>query len=174
MSARQAPPPGRWRRVAWAAAAALLLLPIAATRLTDEVAWDAADVAALAMLLGGVLGAMELAARADTGGAYRWGVGVAVAAAALLFWVNAAVGILGSEDEPANRAFYAVHATALAGALAARLRPRGMARAMAGAAAAQVLVFAVAWAAGWGFAGPLTLVFTALWLTSARLFHAAA
>ena len=34
--------------------------------------------------------------------AYRAAVGVAIAAAFILVWMNLAVGIIGSEDNPAN------------------------------------------------------------------------
>ncbi|NNE47821.1 MAG: hypothetical protein HKN37_14310, partial [Rhodothermales bacterium] len=60
------------------------------------------------------------------------------------------------------------------GALIARFEPQGMARAMVSAAGAQVLAFVIALAAGWGFTGPITLVFAALWLGSAMLFRRAA
>jgi hypothetical protein len=106
--------------------------------------------------------------------AYRAGAGVALLAALLLFWINGAVGIIGSEDNPANLMYGGILLVAACGALLARLRPGGMALAMKVTGIAQFAVFVVAWAAGWAFTGPITLFFYALWLTSARLFRKAA
>ena len=47
-------------------------------------------------------GTCELAARMTGNSAYRAAVGVAVAAAFILVWMNLAVGIIGTEDNPAK------------------------------------------------------------------------
>jgi len=124
----------------------------------------------LAILLAGAGGAFELAARASHRNAYRLAAAIAVAAGLLNIWINLAVGIIGSEDNPANLMFGAVLAVALAGVILARFRPAGMARAMVATAAAQLAVFVAALLAGLGFTGPITVFFTGLWLTSAWLF----
>jgi hypothetical protein len=169
----------RFRRLApWMIAALVLLLPLAAMRFTDEVDWDAADFAIMGALLLSVCGSYEAAARTTGDFAYRAAIAVALVAGFLLVWINLAVGIIGSEGDPANLIFAAVLAVAILGALAARLRPRGMARALAATALAQILACAVVLIAGWGFAGAngpwplvaLTGFFTALWLGSAWLF----
>ena len=43
-----------------------------------------------------------------TNTAYRWAVGVALAAAFILFWVNGAVGIIGADGDDANSMYYGV------------------------------------------------------------------
>ena len=48
----------------------------------------------------------------------------------LIVWLHGAVGIIGSEDNPANLLYFLVLLVVMAGALLARLRPRPMARAM--------------------------------------------
>lgn len=171
------------RIAAWGGAAALFLLPVAAEQLWDEMAWTAFDFVFWAVLLLVGLGAFELAMRSSPSWAYRAGAVVAIGAGFLLVWVNGAVGIIGSEDEPANLLYLGVLCLAIGGAIGAGARPRGMARAMAVTAVAQVLVGVLAltgrWAAGtepnWLYAiVGATGVFAAGWLLSAFLFRTAA
>jgi hypothetical protein len=118
----------------------ILLLPLLAMRLTNEVSWSAFDfVVAGALLFGSGL-AYEWIAGKGGNAAYRAAVGVAVAAALLLVWINLAVGIIGSENNPANAMYFAVVLVGVVGAAVARLRPRGMAWAMFASAFAQALV----------------------------------
>jgi hypothetical protein len=171
----------RSRKAVWGAAALILLLPLAAMRITGEMRWDAADFVVLGLMLGLACGGYELAARASESRAYRAGAGVALAGAFLLVWVNLAVGIIGHEDNPANLMFGGVLGVAILGTALARLRPAGMARALAATAVAQVSVGAVVLGAGLGADAPsfpgaivvLTGFFAAVWLFSARLFRKA-
>ena len=169
------------RIAAWAAAALLLLLPLVAMQFTDEVAWDVADFAFAGALLVGTGVTFELAARRTGNSAYRAAVGVALAAAFILIWVNGAVGIIGSEDNDANLMYGGVLAIGVIGALIARFESHGMARALFATALAQALVTVIALIAGLGspWSGPgeilfLNGFFVALWLTSAWLFRKAA
>ena len=161
----------RQRIAVWAGATALMALPVIAMR---GGLGDPSDFVFLAILLAVLGGAYELSARVPRRLAYRAAIGLALAAALLHSWVNLAVGIVGSEDNPANLIYYTVLAVAVAGALLARFQPDGMARAMTAAAVAQVLVFVAALASGLGFTGPVTVFFTGLWLLSASLFRKAA
>ena len=165
----------RWRIAAWAVAVALiLLLPLLAMQVTDEVAWDLADFAVAGALLFGAGLTYELVARKMGSIAYRAAVGIAVATALLLVWMNLAVGIIGNEDNPANLMYVGVLAVGLIGALIVRFQPRGMARALFATALALMLVAVIALLAGLGYTLILTGFFVALWLTSARLFRKAA
>lgn len=167
----------RWTRArmaGWGAAAALLLAPLVAMQFTGEVNWGWGDFLAAAILVGSTGLAFEFAARRSGRRAYRAATGVALAAAFVLVWANLAVGIIGSEDHPANRMFYGVLAVAFAGTLLARLQARGMARAMLATALAQLAVAVMALSAGFGFAGPVTVFFCALWLASGWLYRSAA
>ena len=114
----------RWRLAAWGTAAGLILLPLLAMQFTSEVKWGPEDFGfAIAMVVGiGVI--YELAARVSSNRAYRVAVGIALAAAFLLIWANAAVGIIGSEDNAVNLWFDAVPAIGLFGAAIARFRAR--------------------------------------------------
>jgi hypothetical protein len=172
----------RWRIAAWAVAALILLLPLVAMQFTDEVNWGVGDFVFAGALLIGTGLTYELAVRKQGDAAYRAAVGVALAAAFILVWVNAAVGIIGSEDENANLMYIGVLAVAIIGALIARFQPQGMAHAMFAAAFVQALVAVIALAAGWGSTGAswpldilgLTGFFVALFVVSAFLFRQAA
>jgi len=100
----------------------------------------------------------------------------------LLIWMNLAVGIIGSEDNPANMLYVGVLAVGIIGAGIARLRPRGMARTLFATAFAQMLVPVIAliiWRPSLeetpGIVGVFILnaFFAALFVVSAMLFHRA-
>jgi hypothetical protein len=174
------------------ATALILLLPLLAMQFTEEVAWTLFDFAFAGILLFSTGLAYELTARKGGTAAYRAAVGVALAAALLLVWVNGAVGIIGSEDNPANLMYLGVLAVGMIGAFIARLEPHGMARALFATALAQALVAVIALIAMemdpsfWGEAiraqGPSPVfqilgvngMFIALFLGPAGLFRTAA
>ena len=170
-----------WRMAAWGTAAVLLLLPVGAMQITDDVNWTLADLLFAGALMGGVGVSFELTVMMTASRAYRVAVAVALAAAFLLVWVTGAVGIIGSEDNPANMMFGGVLAVGIVGAIIARLRAHGMARALVATALAQALVAAIAIVGQLRLPAspPLELVglnalFAALWLMSAWLFRKAA
>ena len=164
------------------AAAFILLLPLLAMQITDEVVWDLADFAFAGALLVGTGLTYELAVRKMDNLAYRAAVGVALAAAFILVWVNLAVGLIGSENERANLMYIGVLAVGIMGAIIARSRPHGMARALFATALAQTLVTVIALVTGMHqYPGSsvseiliLNVFFVALWVGSALLFRNAA
>jgi hypothetical protein len=165
-----------WRLVGWGAAALLLLVPLLA-----NAPWTLSDFVFAGTVFALVGGTLELAVRKSGNGWYRGGVAVGLATAFLLVWINGAVGIIGSEDNPANLMFLAVILIAIAGAVVARFEAAGMARAMVVAAAAETLVGAIALVGRLGadeppfFPGVLLLIgfFAGTWLLSGYLFHRA-
>jgi hypothetical protein len=174
------------RLVVWAAVVAfILLIPLLAMQFTDEVVWDLADFIVMGGLLFGVGLAYELVARRSEKTVYRgaFGVGVGLAGAFLLFWVNGAVGIIGNEGQPANLMYGAVFAVGLIGSLMTRFKPRGMARTLFAAALTQMLVpvFALliwpppvtSWAPGVFGVFVLSAFFAMLFVVSALLFRRA-
>jgi hypothetical protein len=163
------------------AAAFILLLPLLAMQITDEVVWDLADFAVAGALLVGTGLMYGLAARKAGNIAYRAGVGVALAAAFILVWMNLAVGVIGTEDDLANLMYVGVLTVGIIGAIIARFRPHEMARALFATAFAQALVAVIALIFGLGspWSGPgeilaLNGFFVALFLGSALLFRHAA
>jgi hypothetical protein len=125
---------------------------------------------------------MELAVRKTGNAAYRTAAAVALTATFLLVWINATVGMIGSEQEDANLLYGGVLAVGLIGAAIARFRPGGLARAMAATAVAQAMVLVIAPISGAGSTAlvwspdvlVLTGFFAAMWLLSAWLFRKAA
>lgn len=163
------------------ATAFILLLPLLAMQFTDEVVWDLVDFAVAGVLVFGAGLTYELVARKAGNIAYRAAVGVAVAAALLLVWMNLAVGIIGNEENPANLMYIGVLAVGIVGVLIARFRSHGMARALLATALAQMLVGVIALLAGMDqYPGSsvseimnLNWFFVALFFVSALLFRRA-
>ena len=170
------------RLMVWAGVVALvLLMPLVAIQFTEEVNWSLFDFAYMGALLFGTGLAYELLVRkAENIPGYRAAVGVAVVAAFLLVWVNAAVGIIGDGEEDLANAMYVGGglAVGIMGALFGRFQPRGMARALCGTALTQILVAVIALVFGLGSSVPgwprdllmLTGFFATLWVGSAVLF----
>ena len=164
------------------ATAVLLLIPLVAMQFTEEVNWTSMDFVVAGFLLFGSGMAYVLVARSTTRLAGRAAACIAVAAALMLVWVNLAVGIIGSENNPANLMYAGVVAIEVIGIVAARLRPRGMAYALAATAVAQALVAVIALAGGLGATEPpgrlgilcLNGFFFALFAASAWLFQGTA
>ncbi len=164
--------PVRW--LVWGGAVALLLLPLVAMQFTAEVNWDGFDFLVMGGMLLTVCVAYEVSARIARSNAYMLAAGMAVGGAFMTVWANGAVGIIGSEDNPANAIFYWVLAFELIASLLVLFRARPMAWVMVGTAVAQLGVCVYAWMAGLGHVWVFTGVMCALWLASARLFREAA
>ena len=163
------------------AAATLLTVPLVAMQFTAEVNWSPFDFAFMGALVFGIGFSFELALTKTDDAAYRVAAGVALAAAFLLVWAGAGVGIIGVDGDPANLMYGGVLAVGTIGAAASRFRSRGMARTMVAAALAQAAIAAIAIVAGLGrpYSGVVELVlanvfFVALFLGSASLFAKAA
>lgn len=171
-------------RVAFATAL-LLLIPFVAMQFTREVVWTLSDFVFAAVVLFGAGLLFVLIARKWDNTAYRLAVGVGVAAGLLLVWANAAVGLVGSEHNPANLLYGSVLLVALIGAFVARFRPLGMSRAMFGAALTYAVVTLIAlfvWKPTGAAAEPqvglvnvlgINAVFAALWAVAGWLFRRA-
>jgi hypothetical protein len=113
--------------------------------------------------------------------ANRAALGVALAAAFILIWMNLAVGVIGTEDDRANLMYVGVLAIGVIGAIIADFRPDGMARALFATALAQAVVAAIAVIFGLGapWSEPREIVtlngfFVALFVGSALLVRYAA
>lgn len=138
-SAEIMPPRRNIIRLAWITASILAVL-LVGMQFSDEVDWSLFDFVAAGALLFGAGLTFELVARKSGNVAYRIATGLACAAALFLIWINLAVGIIGSEDNPANMLYLGVLMVGGIGVAAARLRPQGMARALFAMAVAQAVV----------------------------------
>jgi hypothetical protein len=160
-----------WRIIGWGIAALLLLLPLVA-----GAPWTASDYVFAAVMFGTVGLAFEFIVRKTarkTGSlVYRCGAIVAVVAAFLTIWLNAAVGMIGPEDNPYNLLFLGVPLVALAGSGVARFRPIGTAWAMLTAAAAQASLGGIGLMTDHR-GGIFSIAFAGLWLLAAGLFRKA-
>ncbi len=123
----------------------LLMIPAAAMLFQAEgFAWSPFDFVAMWVLIAGAVAAYRLVASKAPNRSYRFAAGIGVGTGLFLVWVNGAVGLIGSEDNPANALYGVVLAIGLLGAALARLRPAGMSRALFATAIAQFLVPVVA------------------------------
>ncbi|MDD4352421.1 MAG: hypothetical protein PHU71_05635 [Candidatus Gracilibacteria bacterium] len=174
--------PNTKRLIVWTVVLVLILLIPLAMQFTDEVQWGEALAYSLILLaLGGIY---ELWQWLKTHSKmYRLAFGIGLAGIFLLGWVSGAVGIIGSENNPANLMYWAVPAVGLVGSLISRFKPRGMAHTLFAVALVQILVPVYAllvWPAqsSWGNAGVigvfiLNSVFAMLFVVSAVLFRRA-
>lgn len=171
-----------WRVARWSIAVALLALPAIAMQFTSEVNWDETDFIVMGAMLAVALLGYEFLASRKARGAYRAGAAIAIGASFLLVWANLAVGMIGSEDNPYNLAYFMLLLGGLVGAVVVRLRAGGMARVLTAVAVGQLLIAGYALATGigstsenWprGVIAP-NIVFALIWLLSAWLFRRAA
>ena len=162
-----------WRIAGWSIPALLLLLPLVAMQFTREVNWTGSDFVFAAVLFGSVGLAFEFIVRKSSNLAYRLGAGVAVIAAFLTIWVNGAVGMIGSEDNPYNLLFGGVLLIALIGAVVAWFAPGGLALAMVVAAIAQGVLSAIGLSTD-PLGAAFSMAFVGPWLLAAALFWTAA
>jgi len=158
------------------ATALILLIPLLAFP-----AWSLFDFVFAGAIIFSTGLTYQLVTRRAGNMAYRFAVGVALAAAFILVWLNLAVGVIGTEDDLANLMYIRVLAVGITGAIIARFRPDAMAPALFATALAQALVAVIALIFGLGSAwsGPgeilaLNGFFVALFLGSAWLFRNAA
>lgn len=157
----------------WALAAGLVLLPLVAMQFTREVNWTAEDFVFAAVMIGGVGLLVELTVRRSRNFAYRAGALAALAAGFMTIWANAAVGMIGDEDNLYNLFFLGIVAAVLLGGFLVRFRASGMARVTGLAAVAQLAVSLAGLSADWR-GGIFAAGFAAIWLVSAALFAKAA
>ena len=164
------------------AAGLILLVPLLAMQITDEVAWSVSDFVVAGALLVTTRLMYDVAVRRASNVAYRAAAGVALGAALLLVWLIGAVGVVGEDGDPADLLYGAVLAAGIIGAIIARFRPEGMARALLAMALVQALVAVIALIAG-KHQAPISSVseivgvnglFVALFVGSAWLFRRAA
>jgi len=172
------------RLMYWAIAIlSILMIPLLAMQFTSEVNWSLSDFIIMGIILFSIGLAYELIARKSEKTVYRAAFGVALAGVFLLLWINGAVGIIGSEDNPANLMYGMVLIAGILGSFMSRLKSKGMMITLYVMALVQFLVPIVALNIGpanvsWGQAGVigvfvLNAFFTMIFVISAMLFQRA-
>ena len=161
----------------------ILMIPLVAMQFTSEVNWSLSDFIIMGIILFSIGLTYELIARKSKKTVYRAAFGVALAGVFLLLWVNGAVGIIGSEDHPANLMYGAVLIAGILGSFISRLKSKGMMITLFVMALFQFLVpiFALIFGpanASWGEAGVigvfvLNVFFIMVFVISAMLFRSA-
>lgn len=122
----------------------ILMIPLIAMQFTSEVNWTAFDFVAMGVMLFSAGLAYVLISKMRDNLAYRMGVGVAVVTGFVLVWMNLAVGLIGSEDNPLNQMYFGVLLIGVIGAVLSVFRPRGMMYALYATSLAQALVPVIA------------------------------
>ncbi len=162
-----------------------MLIPLTAKLVMADMLWTVSDFVAAGILLFGAGLTFVLIARLGDNTMYRLATGLAVAAGLLLVWVNLAVGLVGSEDNPVNLLYGLVLAVALIGSIVARFRPLGMSNAMFAASLTYVVITVIAlfiWKPSAEVTDPSVLrineivanaLFAAVWAVSGWLFRRA-
>lgn len=143
--------------------------------------WGPFDFVLMWVLLSGAGFAYAWLTRKTVALTYRLATGLALVSGFVLIWINGAVGLIGSEDNPANVLYGAVLLVGLIGAVIARFEPRGMSNALSVMALAQLLVPVIAlifwrhdFSPGVGPVIGLNACFAFLFIGSALLFRHAA
>lgn len=160
--------------------ASILMIPLVAMQFTDEVNWTFFDFVAAWILLFGTGLTYKLVSRRMNNFKYRSAVGLAVGTTLLVTWINLAVGIIGSENNPANDLYFGVILVGFSGAIIARFQPKGLAITMFVMASAQFLVPVIAlmiWKPDFGPGVVKVLIlngfFVMMYIGSALLFRSA-
>lgn len=162
------------RVAGWSTAALLLAAPAIAMQFEGSgVYWTSSDFVFAGVVFAMIGGLFELAARATRNISYRAAVVAAVAAVFLQLWITLAVGIIGSEDNPANWTYFAMVLAAMTATAVTLGKARPLGFAMWGLAALQV-AFCILHLVQGHITVVIDLFFAALFVLSARLFGRAA
>ena len=134
-----------WWFIGWGGAVALLATPFVAMQLhADGVNWSPGDFIFAAALFGVIGGSFELAVRLSPNRAYRGAAALALLGTFLVIWSNLAVGIVGSEHNPANQWFFAALLVGIGSGCIGRFRAIAMSIASMATALLLWIAYAIA------------------------------
>ena len=125
------------------ASGTVLSVPLIAMQFTDEVVWSLSDFIIAGLLLFSTIFTYKLITQQKNQIVYRLAVGFTLFAVLFLTWINLAVGIIGSENNPGNWMYSAVIVVIIIGAIFTRFQSFGMSLTMFLAAFTQILVTAI-------------------------------
>ncbi len=118
----------------------LLLIPFIAMQFSKEVNWSPFDFCVAGLLLFGTGLTYMLVSRRSSNTTFRFAVGLSVMASLMLIWINLAVGIIGSENNPINLMYGGVLLVGIIGGIISRLHARGLSLTLFSMAVAQMFV----------------------------------
>lgn len=118
----------------------LLSIPFTAMQFTEEVNWMFGDFLIMGVALFAIGGSYLLIASKSDKTAYKAASAVGLIGALLLFWVNAAVGIIGNENQDANFLFGVVFIVGAIGIIISNFKSKGLYFAMIAVSVTQALV----------------------------------
>jgi predicted membrane channel-forming protein YqfA (hemolysin III family) len=121
----------------------LLLVPLAAMQFTDEVIWTLSDFIFAGVMIFGSGLFYKFVTRQSKNILYKVAIGFGLLTGFFLIWVNLAVGIVGSEDNPANLMYFAVIGVGLIGSFISRFDSEKMEKVMYGMALTQGFIAAI-------------------------------
>lgn len=104
----------------------ILLIPFIAMQFTNEVNWSLFDFIIAAIFLFGAGLSYEFVTQRTNLTKYKVATGLAVVTTLILTWINLAVGMIGSERNPANLLYLAVPLIGMIGSVIVRFRSQGM------------------------------------------------
>lgn len=159
-------------------AAMLLIIPLTAKLFLEGFEWSGADFFAAWILFFSAGLTYRLVAGRIKNNMYRAAVGLAVFTGLFLIWSNLAVGLIGSEDNPANLMYLGVTAIGFFGAIISKFQPKKMAFVLFSLAFAHAVITGAAIIARLDLAPESSAVeilgvngfFAVLWIGSGLLF----
>jgi hypothetical protein len=104
----------------------LLLIPLIGQQFSAEVNWTLSDFVAAGTLLFGTGSAFVFISRMAQNSMYKVAGGLALITLLFLVWSNLAVGLIGSEDEPANLMYFGIVFIGILGSIFSRFKALGM------------------------------------------------
>lgn len=157
----------------------LLLVPLIAMQFDTGVNWTFSDFIFAFLMIFGTGTFYLFITRVSTSIAYKVATASAMGTGFFLIWSNMAVGIIGSEDNPVNLAYFLVIAAGLLSSAFVRFKVAMMKWVLFGLAALQVTITGVVLVGGFYSEPPSTILqilgvngfFTVLWLFSGLLFR---
>lgn len=170
------------RFIIWGTITTLIIMIILTKQFISEIQWN--ETIAYIVIILAIACIYELYKWLKTHNrSYRIAFSIGTLGALLIIRVNGAVGIIGSEDNPANLMYWAVLFTIILGSLISTFKPRWMALTLFATAIVQILVPVFAlfiWPAqtSWGEAGVIGVlvfnsVFAGIFIISALFFQRA-
>jgi hypothetical protein len=122
----------------------VLLIPFTASFLSEEMDWSPFDYILVWIMLFLTGTAYSFITRNSKDAVYRIAVGLAVVSGLMLTWVNLAVGLIGSEDNPINLSYFFILALGILASFMMRFKAVYMTMILVSMAFGMVIVAVVA------------------------------